>query len=160
MSIVLSPARSAEAVEDFRALCREYVDWLFRDFGIRLDFQGIDEELRSLPGDYAPPRGEIVLAHGSDGRTLGCIAVRPFSGSTCEVKRLYVRPEARGARLGHRLAAAILHEARDLGYTRAVLDTGGFMGAAQRVYQTAGFSEIPPYYENPVPGVRYFGRDL
>ncbi len=71
-----------------------------------------------------------------------------------------MRPTTRGLKLGQTLAAAVLERARLIGYGRAVLDTGGFMHSAQRIYETAGFRDIPPYYHNPIPGCRFLGADL
>lgn len=159
-SFTIVAARTDQHIEDARLLCREYLDWLAIDHGIILDFQGVEDELRKLPGDYAPPAGELLLAYDGRSRPAGCIAVRPFEGRTCEIKRLYIRNEARGTGLGHRLAEAIVTAARSLGYSRAVLDTGDFMASAQRVYERAGFRDIPAYYENPLPRIRYLGRDL
>ncbi|HEV7255941.1 MAG TPA: GNAT family N-acetyltransferase [Mesorhizobium sp.] len=159
-SVTVAPARSGTEVEAFRELLREYVDWLSRDHSIDLGFQGVEEELCSLPGKYAPPEGEMLLAYSVEGLPLGCIAVRRFEDQICEIKRLYVRKEARGMGVGQKLAAEILKVAKDLGYTKAILDTGSFMDAAQRLYEKAGFSDIPPYYQNPVAGIRYLGRDL
>ncbi len=152
--------RTPQQVDAARLLCREYLNWLANDHNIRLDFQGVEEELESLPGEYAPPTGEFLLAYSSTGELLGCIAVRRFRDEVCEVKRLFVRPAGRGGGVGHLLAIAIVSEARELGYSRALLDTGGFMAAAQRVYEHAGFKPIPPYYDNPLPDIKYYARDL
>lgn len=156
----IAAVRTPQQIDDARNLCRMYLEWLENDHGIRLDFQGVEEELRNLPGDYAPPRGEFLIAYARGGEPMGCIAVRPFEQRVCEIKRLFLAPAARGKGLGHRLCDAILMEARRLGYSRAVLDTGSFMGAAQRVYEQAGFRDIPAYYDNPLPGIRYFGATL
>ena len=92
---------------------------------------------------------------------MGCIALRRFDAATCEVKRLYVLPAARGTGLGRRLAAEVMAEARRLGYAKAVLDTGAFMPAAQKIYESLGFTDIPAYYENPYEDhVRYMGASL
>src|SRR6478672_110087 len=99
-------------VEETRALFREYAASL----PFTLDFQGFDRELAELPGPYAPPRGALLLARGA-----GCVGLRPLDDATCELKRLYVRPPARGTGLGRRLVEAIVAEARRLGYARVRL---------------------------------------
>ena len=153
-------ADDAEDLAIVRDLFNQYAEWLSSDHGISLEFQNIDEELASLPGKYAPPHGALLLAKNASGNARGCIAVRPFQGSICELKRLYVHPDARGLSVGKHLVSAILERATELGYKRAVLDTGKFMEHAQKLYTGFGFSDIPPYYHNPFPGMRYLGADL
>jgi ribosomal protein S18 acetylase RimI-like enzyme len=160
MPIEIVPAETRERVEAARRLIRAYAEWLERDHGVSLAFQGVAEELATLPGRYAPPEGALLLALAAGGRAVGMVALRPLGPGTCEIKRLYVLPEARGTGLGGRLAAAIVAEARRLGYTRAVLDTGGFMAGAQRLYEALGFRETAPYYDNPYPGMRFMACDL
>src|SRR5881392_1553896 len=106
--------RSGPHLDEVRTLLGEY----WRSFGFTPCFQGFDEELASLPGAYAPPRGALLLAPGQ-----GCVAVRPLDAETAEMKRLYLRPQARGAGLGRSLAAAAVAHARERGFSRVVLDT-------------------------------------
>ena len=135
-----------------RALFLEYA----RDLGFSLCFQGFDEELARLPGDYAPPRGALLLAPGQ-----GCVALRPLEATAAEMKRLYLRPAARGQGLGRALAQAAIDEARALGYARVVLDTiEGTMDAAIAMYRGLGFREIAPYYQNPIQGALYLELQL
>jgi ribosomal protein S18 acetylase RimI-like enzyme len=156
-TITIAPARFPEDVEIVRALFREYVD----NLGIDLSFQDVSAELAKLPGKYSPPAGGVLIARDSAGLPVGCIALRPLKAKgTSEMKRLYVRPEARGHDLGYRLAVEIMQYGKSAGYTRVVLDTLASMQTAQRLYARLGFHEILPYYESPVPGTLYLGRSL
>jgi ribosomal protein S18 acetylase RimI-like enzyme len=153
----LAPVRNAQEIAAATTLFREYVDWL----GIDLGFQGFEVELASLPGKYAPPTGELMLAYSPAGAALGCVAVRPLSGgAVCEMKRLYVRPAARGLGVGRALVADIIEAAQALGYTEMKLDTLPSMPEALALYRRCGFLEIPAYYHNPVPGTVYLGKRL
>lgn len=137
-------------------LFRDYVEWL----GVDLGFQDFEAELAGLPGKYAPPGGCALLAEVTDGLAIGCVAMRPLRGDICEMKRFYLRPDARGTGLGRRLAESVIRAARQAGYRRMVLDTLDHMQGALRLYDRLGFQQIPPYYHNPMPGAVYLGRDL
>jgi len=143
--------RERSDVEEVRALVREYAASL----PFALDFQDFDRELNELPGDYAPPKGALLLARGA-----GCVGLRPIDKTTCEMKRLYVRPSARGTGLGRRLAEAAITEARTLGYKRMRLDTVPGMDSAQSLYERLGFEDIAPYRANPIPGARFLELQL
>ena len=133
------------------ALFVEYARWLKVD----LCFQGFDEELRTLPGAYAPPRGRLLLA-GFDADAFACIALRALDQPAVgEIKRLYVQPAQRGEGWGRRLVAALLAEARAIGYEELKLDTLAWMNAARALYEEIGFRPCAPYYVNPLPGVVY-----
>ena len=134
-----------------RELFAEYASWLKVD----LCFQGFDEELRTLPGAYGPPRGRLLLA-GRGADAFACIALRPLAQPAVgEIKRLYVQPAQRGEGWGRRLVAAVLAEARALGYEELKLDTLDWMTAARALYEETGFLPCAPYYANPLPGVVY-----
>jgi ribosomal protein S18 acetylase RimI-like enzyme len=153
----LALVRHAQEIAAAASLFREYADWL----GIDLSFQGFEAELASLPGKYAPPTGELVLACSPAGEALGCVAVRPLDGLTvCEMKRLYVRPAARGLGIGTALVGAIITSAEELGYAEMKLDTLPSMAEAFALYERFGFVRIPAYYHNPVPGTVYLGKRL
>jgi GNAT superfamily N-acetyltransferase len=137
-------------------LFREYADSL----GVDLSFQHFDEEVRDLPGKYAPPKGTILLARSAAGDLLGCGAVRPVSREDCEMKRLYVRQSARGTQLGRRLAVALIDFARGQGYSRMLLDTLATMQSAHRLYDSLGFREVAPYIHNPLPGTKFLALSL
>jgi putative acetyltransferase len=144
-------AASVTNLDEIRAMLREYAAWLEVD----LCFQNFEEELAGLPGSYAPPRGRLLIADDA-----GCVALRPIDEETCEMKRLYVRPEHRGSGLGRRLIVAIMDEARAIGYARMRLDTMPKMDSAQRLYESLGFRDIAAYRYNPEPGARFLEVDL
>jgi GNAT superfamily N-acetyltransferase len=143
--------RDESDLVEVRGLLRDYEASL----AFPLDFQDFERELAELPGAYAPPRGALLLARGS-----GCVALRPLDETTCELKRLYVRPQARGTGLGRRLVEAAVAEARRLEYTRMRLDTVPGMEAAQALYEQLGFREIAPYAAHPIEGTRFLELDL
>ena len=149
-------AEGAEALALARRLFVEYADSLEVD----LSFQGFAEELAGLPGAYARPAGGLLL--GFDGEEpAGCVAFRPLEPpGVAEMKRLYVRPSARGAGWGRRLAERVVSEARAAGYERMRLDTLPSMRAALGLYVAMGFREIPAYRHNPVAGIRFLELDL
>lgn len=155
---LLTPSQPTE-MESVRAIFREYGDSL----GIDLEFQGFDAELAELPGDYAPPRGQILLAEVG-GAIAGCCALRPLDTAdypnAAEMKRLYVRKAFRGFGLGRQLAEAMLDVARQAGYACVLLDTLDGMESARALYADLGFEEIPPYYHNPIAGSHYLKVDI
>ena len=155
MSFDIVPVTSGQQIATVRVLFKEYEASL----GIELTFQGFAQEVAALPGAYATPAGRLLLATGG-AEPAGCVALRPLEGGICEMKRLYVRPTARGARLGRRLAETVIREARAIGYARMRLDTLPSMKEAFALYQTLGFREISPYYETPIGGTRFMELDL
>lgn len=142
-----------------RSIFREYADSLQVD----LCFQGFEEELAQLPGDYQEPRGALLMALIGD-ELAGCCALRPLDAvdypNACEMKRLYVRPGFRRSGVGRQLAEAILDRARLAGYACVLLDTLNEMESARALYQDLGFEDIPPYYHNPIAGAHYLKVDL
>jgi putative acetyltransferase len=155
---VLIPSASSE-LEAVRTLFAEYAGTLNMD----LCFQNFGVELSTLPGEYASPRGGLLLAT-VDGELAGCCAMRPLDTvdypNACEMKRLYVRPAYRGLRLGRLLAESILDTARLAGYGCILLDTLSDMEAARALYEELGFEDIPPYYYNPIAGAHYLKAEL
>jgi ribosomal protein S18 acetylase RimI-like enzyme len=141
------PAEIAQA----RELFLEYADSL----GFSLCFQGFDQELAGLPGDYAPPDGRLLLAEYR-GHPAGCIALHKLDAGICEMKRLYLRPQLRGRGVGRALAEAVIAEARAIGYRKMRLDTvEPVMPNAVAMYRRLGFVEIDPYRANPIAGALY-----
>lgn len=152
--------RIAEAITDgdieqAQTLFLEYADSL----GFDLSFQDFDEELRNLPGDYARPKGCLLLA-AYEGQPAGCAALKPLEGKTCEMKRLYVRPEFRGLGIGRALAEAVIGRAQKIGYNYMRLDTVPSMEAARALYASLGFERISPYRHNPIVGAVFMELKL
>jgi carbonic anhydrase len=152
----LTQATTASDIQQARELFQEYEASL----KISLCFQNFEQELANLPGDYAPPRGRLLLAREFD-ELMGCIALRPLGPTTCEMKRLFVRAEYRDRGLGRVLIEAIIEEARKIGYTHMRLDTiADRMERAIALYRSIGFVEIPPYRQNPVDTATFMELDL
>jgi ribosomal protein S18 acetylase RimI-like enzyme len=156
-SFDIIPVRSAIDLDATVRLFDAYASSL----GIDLAFQGFASELEGMPGKYAPPRGELLLARGADGEPLGCVGLRPLGDEgCCEMKRLYVRPQARGLGLGAALVHAIIATAERIGYTEMRLDTLASMTPAIALYRKAGFEPIEKYYDTPLADTVFFGRVL
>ncbi|RZI78489.1 MAG: GNAT family N-acetyltransferase [Variovorax sp.] len=180
-TVVLVTPDAPDEMDATRAIFRDYADAL----GVDLCFQNFEDELATLPGDYAEPRGTLLLAlvdadevkgtpiTGSpvlpraDGRlahVAGCGALRPLDSAdypnAAEMKRLYVRPGFRGLGLGRQMAEALLDAARSAGYSCVLLDTLDDMESARALYEDLGFEEVPPYYHNPIAGAHYLKVDL
>ncbi|PLN86640.1 putative GNAT family acetyltransferase [Aspergillus taichungensis] len=173
-SFRIIPAETPAHITATKALFTAYAEWLNLD----LTFQGFTEELQSLPGKYSAPQGEILLAYSTTepDQPLGCVAVRPLltkpdvdvdananasaTATCCEMKRLFVSPEARGMGLGKALVDAIVQRARGLGYREMRLDTLPMMAGAIGLYRRAGFGEIAAYYETPLEGTLFLGLDM
>ena len=150
-------AHDTEALEQVRQYFRNYAAWL----GVDLSFQNFEQEMASLPGSYGEPQGRLFFAEFS-GRPAGCVGIRPVPDSegTCEMKRLYVDPEARGKGVGRALALAAIKAARRIGYRRLLLDTLPSMRMAVKLYRELGFTEAPAYYQTPVEGTMFLSLNL
>jgi ribosomal protein S18 acetylase RimI-like enzyme len=146
--LTITPATD---IGEVRTLFREYAASL----GVDLSFQNFDEELASLPGDYDP----ILIARW-DGALAGCVAMHPYGGDVCEMKRLYVRPDFRKHHIGRALTLRLIDEARARGYRAMRLDTLPMMQSAMRLYESLGFVDIEPYRYNPIEGTRFLELTL
>jgi putative acetyltransferase len=145
--LTIIQAEKPEHITLAREMIMEYAAWL----EFKLCFQGFEQEMRSLPGSYAPPIGRLLIAFW-EGKPAGVIALRPLEEKgVCEMKRLYVRVEFRGHHIGQVLAERIISEAREMGYSRMRLDTvPGQMDRAIAMYRALGFAETVPYYQTPL----------
>lgn len=155
-SIAIRHAASKADITAIAALFQAYA----ASIGVDLAYQDFAAELAGLPGKYAPPKGALLLATDTDGRALGCVAMRPLDAGACEMKRLYVAPAAQGLGLGRRLAEAVIAAARTRGYREIRLDTLPTMATAMALYARLGFEEIAPYYDTPVTGTRFLAKHL
>ncbi len=143
---MIVPAYSGDHLVAARSLFVEYADWL----GVDLCFQGFQQELDGLPGDYAPPDGQLLVAI-EDGQAVGCAAIRRLNDGICELKRLYVRPGHRGKGLGRSLVESTIAEAKAIGYGKMRLHSLASMKEAVAIYRFLGFTEIPAFAYNPRP---------
>jgi GNAT superfamily N-acetyltransferase len=156
MKMEIIQAETPEQIEQARGLFREYETWL----GLSLCFQNFDEEVAALPGKYAKPEGRLFLVFANE-NLAGCIALRKLEEGVCEMKRLFVRGDFRGRKIGNVLIEKLIEEAKSIGYRKMRLDTyPPKMAKAARLYESHGFREIPPYYHNPYGEVLYLEKDL
>jgi ribosomal protein S18 acetylase RimI-like enzyme len=153
--VEIIPVVSPDDIRAIRQLFEQYAAALAVD----LCFQNFQQELKTLPGDYASPRGALFLAR-VEGVAAGCIGLRPFSSSVGEVKRLYVNPAQRGQGLARALVSTVMDTARQIGYDSLVLDTLASMKPAIALYESFGFQRTAAYYPNPLPEVVYFRLSL
>src|SRR5690348_12047166 len=149
----IGPASTPEDLVIARALFVEYAA------SIDLEYQGFSAELAALPGKYAPPGGALLIAR-IEGEAVGCVALRSLDRDTVEMKRLYVRPRARGAGLGRKLIEAAIAIARKGEYSELRLDTLATMNEARALYRSLGFVEIRPYGSAHLPGTVFYGLPL
>ena len=151
----IAPAGSAD-VADIVRLFTEYESHI----GIDLSYQDFASEVSTLPGKYAPPPGQLLIARDAHHDAIGCVALRRLDTRCCEMKRLFVSPAGRGLGLGRALACAIVDEAKRLGYAEIRLDTLPSMQAAIGLYKELGFGVVDPYYATALPGTIFMARIL
>ena len=154
--IKIIQAETIEQIEQTRKLFREYEAW----FGMNLCFQNFDVEVANLPGKYALPEGRLFLAF-ADKKLAGCIALRKLEDGICEMKRLFVKDEFRGQKIGIKLIEKLFDEAKNIGYEKMRLDTyPPKMAKAVKLYESYGFVEISPYYHNPYGETLFMEKNL
>jgi len=155
MNFTFIQADTTKHFTDVRSIFSEYQNYI----GIDLCFQDFQTELDKLPGKYSSPQGCIILVYDKE-ICIGCVALRPITNSICEMKRLFVKPEYQGKKIGKELTRRIIKKAVEIGYSKMRLDTLATMKTAIRIYTQAGFKEIAPYYDNPMKNVKYFEYKL
>ncbi|MGE0522710.1 MAG: GNAT family N-acetyltransferase [Variibacter sp.] len=156
-SFRIVPVRTPEDIRVIVALFRAYAASLDVD----LAYQDFDGEMAAMPGKYAPPAGELLLARTTEGSSIGCVGLRPLDvDGVCEMKRLYVSPQGRGRGLGRALVEAVVAIAECIGYREMRLDTLPSMADAQALYRRLGFEKMAPYYRTPVAGTLFMRRPL
>jgi GNAT superfamily N-acetyltransferase len=145
-------AKAGTALGDVRALMRAFVTWHrqrhVEDIDLiekYFDATSFEQELAELPGKYAAPKGQLLIAY-REGRPAGCVALRDLGNGACEMKRMFVASDFRGQRIGKALAERIIAEARTAGYRRMRLDTSRRQNEAIRLYESQGFRRVAPYY--------------
>lgn len=154
--LTIAQVKTADQTEAARNLFLEYESWL----GLDLCFQGFESELADLLGKYATPDGRLYLAY-SDEELAGCIAMRKLENGVCEMKRLFVRDEFRGQKIGIQLIKKLIADAKKIGYSKMRLDTyPQKMAKAVKLYESHGFRQIAPYYKNPNDGVLFMELEL
>jgi putative acetyltransferase len=145
--LTIAQAETEAQVAATAGLLREYFEWQAAsepdDFNQADTFRGIDLEISTLPGDYAPPAGRLLLA-SVDGQPAGCVGLKRHAAASAELKRLYVRPAFRGLHIGWQLVNRLLAEARQGGYERVLLDTHIRLKSALAIYHALGFQVVPP----------------
>jgi GNAT superfamily N-acetyltransferase len=140
--------QTASELQHIKELFREYYAFLAHDHGLNISYQGIEDELATLPGKFAPPEGRLIMAVTS-GQPIGCAALRPIDARVCELKRMFVLPQFRQHGVGKALSKRLIEDARVIGYELMRLDTGNFLIAAIQLYESLGFQRIDPYYDVP-----------
>jgi putative acetyltransferase len=153
--IEIIEANTDKLIVKAKELFQEYAESL----GFDLCFQNFEQELADFPGQYSPPRGYLFLAV-SENHPIGCVALRDFGRGMCEMKRLYVRPDFRGQRVGSLLAETVINAAKEIGYDCMRLDTIPSMKSANLLYKSLGFKEIESYRPNPIEGALYLELSL
>ena len=153
--IEIIEANTDKLIAKAKELFQEYAESL----GFDLCFQNFEQELNDFPGQYSPPRGRLFLAV-SENQPIGCVALRDFGRDMCEMKRLYVRPDFRGQKVGRLLAETVINTAKEIGYDCMRLDTVPSMKSANLLYKSLGFKEIKPYRPNPIEGALYLELSL
>ena len=160
------PAETGEDLEQVRILFQEYADYLKEVLSEYLTLpwfvdylKGFEKELANLPGEYAPPTGCLLLAKYKN-RAAGCVALRKLNNDICKGKRLYVRPEFRGLKIGRKLMESVIAEARRIGYSAMQGDTVPAMQAARVLHESLGFKEIRPNHRDPIKEAKFIELKL
>ena len=147
-------ANQDQPAQPIRELFWEYLQWanakVQENFGVNFDIAAMLEDDMNSLDKYMPPYGRLLLGYVED-QAMGIACLKPLTNKICEVKRMYVRPQARKRGLGRALLDQVLDEARQIGYERVRLDSARFMREAHQLYRTSGFREIEAYEGSEIP---------
>jgi putative acetyltransferase len=151
--IEIKQASTEKEFDLIRSLNHSFIGWLMQIFPEAQDriakyFKSLEAEMASLPGEYAPPTGILLIAY-YEGEVAGTVSARKISDQICEMKHMFALPQFHGKGIGKALATELINESRKMGYERMRLDTSIGQVAAQGLYRSLGFQEIQPYYELP-----------
>lgn len=145
--------------EDFKTAIQLFKEYAAQ-IGVDLEFQNFTNEIQNIEIQYSRPKGIIFIARNDKNLPLGCFGIRALEGSICELKRMFLKKEARGLGLGKQMLEKAIETAKELGYQKMRLDTLPTMNAAIGLYKKIGFYEIEPYRFNPIQGTKYFEMSL
>jgi GNAT superfamily N-acetyltransferase len=155
MTVTYRLANTNEDFETGRKLFEEYANSLNLD----LSFQNFSKELDAISEQYHEPSGGLLLVFNAD-FPVGCAGIRQLDNATAELKRMYIKGEYRGLKIGVALLQRSIDLAKTLGYKKLRLDTLAKMAKAQQLYYSFGFYEIDAYRYNPLAGTIYMEKDL
>jgi GNAT superfamily N-acetyltransferase len=154
-AVDIGPPETEADLDDVRRLFRAFLAWHRErhtdDLALidaYFDDAAWEAELAGLPGAYGPPDGALLLARKA-GLPLGCVGSRRLDDESCEMKRMFVDPVARGRGAGRLLADAVVEQARAAGFRRMYLDTSVRQTEAVALYRSLGFVEVPAYHQVP-----------
>lgn len=155
MTVTYRIANTKEDFETGKKLFEEYADSL----NVDLSFQDFSKELDTVSQQYNKPSGSLMLVFADD-LPAGCAGIRRLDDGTAELKRMYIKDEYRGLKIGVSLLQQSIDLAKTLGYKKIRLDTLANMAKAQQLYKSFGFYEIRAYRYNPLAGTIYMEKDL
>ena len=150
----MATLKEATTDKDFEIavdLFREYASHI----GIDLSFQNFEDEILEIKNHYSRPNGQLIIVYDNRNPT-GCFGVRTLEDSVCELKRMYLKKEARGKGVGKMMMTKALEIGRTLNFELMRLDTLPTMEKAIKLYKDMGFYEIEAYRFNPFKDAKYF----
>ncbi len=149
-----------QTIADAKQLLTEYGNYMYKELDLVDGKDSFYEKLKKFPGDeYEKPNGVFIVAYHK-AIPVGIAGLRRFDATACEMKRMYVRPEHRGLKIGEALCIEVIKLAKELGFTQILLDTNREMIAAIDLYKKFSFKEISPYCINVNRNPVYMGLDI